>query len=101
MVNVLFCSNPFLVFAQPGGAFSEGVSFVALGLRTNTIWPLIALHGLEDLFLRFTRLPPIPLNTFQSVVMLAYGVYLLRKMRGGAAEQPRVSRSRMGMRASS
>lgn len=48
------------------------------------------LHGHEDLLLRFTRLPPIPLNVFQSVVMLVYGIYLLRNMRGGEAARPRV-----------
>ena len=81
LVNLMFRSNPFLVFAQAVGAFSMGVGFGALRLRTNTIWPLIFLHGSEDLLLRFTRLPPIPLNVFQSVVMLVYGVYLLRNMR--------------------
>ena len=81
LVNLMFRSNPFLVFAQAVGAFSMGVGFGALRLRTNTIWPLIVLHGSEDLLLRFTRLPPIPLNVFQSVVMLVYGVYLLRNMR--------------------
>jgi hypothetical protein len=90
LVNVLFRSNPILVFAQAVGVFSEGVGFGALRLRTNTIWPLIVLHGLEDLLLRFTRLPPIPLNVFQSVVMLVYGIYLLRNMRGGEAARPRV-----------
>jgi uncharacterized protein len=82
--NVLFRSNPFLVFAQAVGAFSEGVGLGALRLRTNTIWPLIVFHFFEDLLLRFTRLPPIPLNIFQSVVMLVYGIYLLRAMRGEA-----------------
>jgi hypothetical protein len=81
LVNLMFRSNPFLVFAQAVGAFSMGVGFGAMRLRTNTIWPLIFLHGSEDLLLRFTRLPPIPLNVFQSVVMLVYGVYLLRNMR--------------------
>jgi membrane protease YdiL (CAAX protease family) len=96
LVNLMFRSNPFLVFAQAVGAFSEGVGFGALRLRTNTIWPLIAFHFFEDLLLRFTRLPPIPLNVLQSVVMLVYGIYLLRNMHGRAerpgagAEQPRV-----------
>jgi hypothetical protein len=97
LVNVLFRSNPFLVLAQAVDAFSEGVGFGAIRLRTNTIWPLIVLHGFEDLLLRFTRLPPIPVNVFQSVVLLVYGVYLLRNMRGGVErpglgtpERPRV-----------
>ena len=91
LVNLLFRSNPFLVFAQAIGAFSFGVGMGALRLRTNTVWPLIVLHGFEDLLLRFTRLPPIPLNVFQSVVMLLYGAYLLRNMRGG--ERPGLAAS--------
>jgi uncharacterized protein len=88
LVNLLFRANPFLGFAQAVGAFSEGVGFGALRLKMNTIWPLIVVHGLEDLLLRFTKLPPIPLNVFQSVVMLVYGVYLLRNVQ--TSERSRV-----------
>ena len=45
LVNLMFRANPFLVFAQAIGAFSEGVGLAALRLRMNTIWPLIVLHG--------------------------------------------------------
>jgi hypothetical protein len=93
LLNVLFRANPFLVFAQAVGAFSEGVGFGALRLRTNTIWPLIFFHFSEDLLLRFTRLPAIPLNVLQSVVLLVYGIYLLRGMRGPKGQgRPRKGR---------
>ncbi len=78
LVNLMFRANPFLVFAQAIGAFSEGVGLAALRLRINTIWPLITLHFFEDLLLHFTRLPVIPVNVVQSIILLVYGLYLIR-----------------------
>jgi uncharacterized protein len=80
--------NPAIVLAQAVGAFSSGFGMAALRLRTNTLWPLILIHFCEDLFLRFTPLPVIPVNVVQSVVMLLYGLYLLRDRRKLQPEPP-------------
>jgi membrane protease YdiL (CAAX protease family) len=96
LVNVLF-RNPAIVFAQALGAATEGVGLAALRVRTNTLWPLIALHALEDLLLHFGRLPTIPVNVAQSVILFAYGLWLLgglgaARARGTAAPAPAVGR---------
>ncbi len=81
--NFLF-RNPAIVLAQMVGAFCFGVAFAALRLRTNTIWFLVGLHMLHDLFLHVTVFPVIPLNVVQDVILLIYGIYLLRGMAGGS-----------------
>lgn len=86
LVNVLF-RNPFIVFAQAVGAATEGVGLAALRVRINTLWPLIVLHALEDLLLHFGALPAIPVNVAQSVILFAYGLWLLRGL--GAARTAR------------
>jgi membrane protease YdiL (CAAX protease family) len=83
MNNFLF-RNPAIVLAQMVGAFCFGVAFGALRLRTNTLWFLIALHMLHDLLLHLSGFPTIPLNVVQDVILLIYGIYLLRHMREGA-----------------
>lgn len=84
MNNFLF-RNPAIVLAQMVGAFCFGVAFGALRLRTNTLWFLIALHMLHDLLLHLSGFPTIPLNVVQDVILLIYGIYLLRNMREGAS----------------
>ncbi len=99
MTNFLF-RNPAIVLAQMVGAFCFGVAFGALRLRTNTIWFLIALHMLHDLFLHLSGFPTIPLNVVQDVILLIYGIYLLRGMRkgvpfGGGSGEERLSLPQM------
>lgn len=82
VTNFLF-RDPAIVLAQMVGAFCFGVAFGALRLRTNTIWFLIALHMLHDLLLHLSGFPTIPLNVVQDVILLIYGIYLLRGLRQG------------------
>ena len=67
-----------IIAAQAFGAGVQGVGFAALRLRTNTIWPLIAIHALHDLFLQMGTLPiplvEVPIDT----ILLVYGIFLLR-----------------------
>ena len=85
MGNMLFRSSPALVAAQAVGAACFGVGYAALRLRTNTLWPLLALHMLTDLFGQLARLPAIPFFVTQDVILLAYGLYLVRGLRAGQA----------------
>jgi hypothetical protein len=57
------------------------VGLAALIFRTRTIWVVIAIHYCEDLFLRYTRLPVIPVNVVQSVILFLVGLYILWKYR--------------------
>ena len=75
--NLFVRSSPALVLAQMVGAGTSGVGLAALRLRTNTIWFVIAIHFFEDILLRYTRLPAIPINVAQSVILFAVGLYIL------------------------
>jgi membrane protease YdiL (CAAX protease family) len=77
VTNFLF-RNPVIVLAQMLGAFVHGIGLGAIRLRTNTIWFVIVLHGLHDLFLKFTNFPAIPLDVVQVTLIMLYGVYILR-----------------------
>jgi uncharacterized protein len=70
--------NPFIVLAQMVGAFVHGIGLSAIRLRTNTIWFVIILHGIHDLFLKFTNFPAIPLDVVQVTLLMIYGIYILR-----------------------
>lgn len=70
--------NPAISVAQAVGAFSFGVGFAALRIRTWTIWPLIALHMVHDLVLNTMSLPLIAVAVAQDVALLVIGLYLIR-----------------------
>lgn len=77
--NIVLRGNPGLTALQALGAGTQGVGLAALRLRTNTIWPILAIHAVHDLFLQLGYLP-IPLaDAANSIIMLAYGIYLLRQ----------------------
>ena len=59
LANVLFRDNVTLVAAQAVGAFCFGVGYAAIALRIGTIWPLMVLHALTDLFAAVGALPKI------------------------------------------
>jgi uncharacterized protein len=81
LTNVLFRGSAGLVLAQAFGAFCFGVGYAALRWRTNTIWPLMAMHFATDLFAAIGGLPKIPVLVAQDVVLLVLGAYLIRKGR--------------------
>ena len=81
LTNVLFRGSVALVAAQAFGAFCFGVGYAALRFRTNTIWPLMALHLMTDLFAAVGGLPKIPVLVGQDVVLLALGAFLIRTSR--------------------
>jgi uncharacterized protein len=75
--NLLY-RNPLIVLAQMVGAFVHGIGLGAIRLRSNTIWFVVALHGLHDLALKYTNFPAIPLDVVQVTLLMLYGIYLLR-----------------------
>ncbi|MCO5180664.1 MAG: CPBP family intramembrane metalloprotease [Anaerolineae bacterium] len=93
MTNFLF-RNPAIVLAQMVGAFCFGLAFGALRLRTNTIWFLVALHMLHDLLLHLSGFPTIPLDVVQDVILLIYGIYLLRGLRNSLPSGEEVAEER-------
>jgi len=86
--NVFVRPSVALVVAQAVGAVCFGIAYGALRLRLATIWPLIALHALHDLLLRVGGLPVVPTDVVQDVVLLIYGIVLLRRPEGGEVPTP-------------
>ncbi len=78
LTNILLRGNPGLIALQALGAATDGVGMAALRLRTRTIWPGILLHMLHDLFLQMSTLPVPLMDALYSILLLAYGIYLLR-----------------------
>ena len=76
--NVLFRDSVTLVVAQAVGATCFGVGYAAMALRIGTIWPLMLLHTLTDLFAAVGALPKIPILVGQDIVLLVFGLWLLR-----------------------
>jgi hypothetical protein len=67
-----------VVVLQAIGAFTEGIGFAALRLRKNTLWPLVALHLVDDLMLHNSNLPVIPLHAVQTTIRMTAGLPILR-----------------------
>jgi membrane protease YdiL (CAAX protease family) len=89
--NILIRGEPAVIASQAVGAACFGFGYVAVRMRTNTIVPLIATHLLTDLFLQLGNLPLIPVAVAQDVILLGYGIWLLR---GLPAEDAPVNRPR-------
>jgi membrane protease YdiL (CAAX protease family) len=78
--NSLLRGLSVIVFAQAFGAAVQGIGLAALRLRTNTIWPLIALHALGDLVLQIGNLPIAMIEPPIDTAMAIYGVILIRRL---------------------
>jgi membrane protease YdiL (CAAX protease family) len=70
-----------IVALQAFGAAVQGIGFAALRLRTNTIWPLILIHMLHDLFLQMGNLPIAAVDAPIATILAMYGILLLRGRR--------------------
>ena len=68
-----------MILAQAFGAAVQGVGLAAVRLRTNTIWPLIAIHAVHDLFLQMGHLPVALVEVPIDTIFLIYGIVLLRR----------------------
>ena len=81
LANLAFRDSPGLVLAQAWGAFCFGVGYGAVRSRTNTVVPLMVLHLVTDLAAAVGAVPKIPVLVAQDVVLLGFGLVLLRRTR--------------------
>ena len=96
LANVFFRDSTGLVLAQVWGAFCFGLAYGALRVRTGTIVPLMALHALTDLAAAVGNLPKIPVLVAEDVVLLAYGIALLVRIR--TQESPMIDQLERALR---
>jgi uncharacterized protein len=76
--NIALRGNPGLIALQALGAFTGGIGMAAIRIRTRTIWTVIALHALHDLFFQLGGLPVAMSDAISATVLMLYGIYLLR-----------------------
>lgn len=84
----MFLFNPANVLTRVTGALCFGILLGALRLRTNTIWIPIILNVLIGLTMRFSPWYSVYLNGVLPILMLAYGLFLLRDRRALEPESP-------------
>jgi membrane protease YdiL (CAAX protease family) len=75
--------------AQALGAGTQGVGLVVLRLANATIWPVMLIHFLGDLFGQLGGMPIVLSNVIESTVMLVYGIWIYRRYRSDLAEELR------------
>lgn len=74
-----------LILLQAFGAAVGAVGYAALRLRTDTIWPLIAIHAAHDFALQLGNLPIPLIEAPIDTVLLVYAIVLLRRPRADTA----------------
>jgi membrane protease YdiL (CAAX protease family) len=79
--NSLLRGFSVIILLQAFGAAVQGIGLAALRLRTNSIWPLIGIHALHDLFLQMGTLPIAAADAVVATVLAVYGVLILRGRR--------------------
>lgn len=94
LANIVIRGQTGIILAQAVGAACFGFGFAALAWRTGTIWPLVGLHMLHDLFLHLGRLPLIPVAVVQDVILLGLGLLIF--WRSGAFTRSRSAPPRPG-----
>lgn len=89
VLSALWFGRPFddtVVQVISTAAF--GFGFAALRWHLDTIWPLVALHALDDfLQLRSPGAAPFWWQATIAVLFVAYGWWLIRRLPAGAARQ--------------
>jgi len=70
--------------AQALGAFTQGIGLVVVRLAMDTIWPVMLVHFLGDLFGQLGGLPIVLSNVIESTVMLLFGIWVYRRHRSGS-----------------
>lgn len=64
--------------AQALGAFTQGIGLVVVRLVMDTIWPVMLVHFLGDLFGQLGGLPIVLSNVIESTAMLVFGIWVYR-----------------------
>jgi len=82
LANILYGADPAITAAQVVGAFTFGVGYAALRMRTGALWTLVILHALTDIALAVGDVPGglrWGIMIGSDTVLLVLGIYLLRR----------------------
>ena len=109
LANILYGADPAITAAQVVGAFTFGVGYAALRMRTGALWTLVILHALTDIALAVGDVPGglrWGIMIGSDTVLLVLGIYLLRRtqtatvgdlLAAGAQDEP-AQAARTGLR---
>jgi uncharacterized protein len=76
-----------LTGAQAFGAFTEAIGVVAIRLAMRSLWPVMLVHLMADLFGQVGGAPVVVWHVAYSVAMLVYGVWIYRRYRDELAAE--------------
>jgi hypothetical protein len=82
LANIAYGADPAITAAQVVGAFTFGVGYAALRMRTGGLWALVILHALTDIALAIGDVPGglrWGIMIGSDTVLLVLGIYLLRR----------------------
>jgi hypothetical protein len=72
---------------QALGVFTGGIGLLAVRLATRSLIPVMILHGASDLILQLGGFPLVLASVIQSILLLVFGIWVLRWYRRELAEQ--------------
>jgi len=96
LANIAYGADPAVTAAQVVGAFTFGVGYAALRLRTIALWPLMILHALTDISLAIGNVTggmKWGIMIVSDTVLLIYGIILLRNLPPGITVRDAIGRN--------
>ncbi len=72
--------------AQALGSFTEAIGVMAVRLAMGTLWPVMLVHFLADLFGQLGGAPVVAWHVVYSIAFLVYGVWVYRRHRAQMLE---------------
>ncbi|MDQ0118453.1 membrane protease YdiL (CAAX protease family) [Pseudarthrobacter defluvii] len=88
LANIAYGADAAITAAQVIGAFTFGVGYAALRLRTIALWPLMILHALTDISLAIGNVTGglrWGIMIGSDTILLIYGIILLRQLPRGTS----------------
>lgn len=97
LVNIAYGADILVTAAQVIGAFTFGVGYAALRMRTVALWPLMVLHALTDISLVIgdvTGWMRWAIMIGSDTILLIYGIFLLLKLPRGTTVREAIGEKR-------
>lgn len=97
LANIVYGADVAVTAAQVVGAFTFGVGYAALRMRTIALWPLMILHAVTDISLAIGNVTGglrWGIMIGSDTVLLIYGVILLRQLPAGTTVMDAVGAKR-------
>lgn len=97
LANIAYGADILVTAAQVIGAFTFGIGYAALRMRTVALWPLMVLHALTDVSLAIGNVTGgmrWAIMIGSDTILLLYGIYLLLGSPGGTTVREAIAEKR-------